>query len=153
MGDRTTVTLTVLKAQADAAKVFFEYEADEEYEADKFSAFTFYEVNYGNLDFIAKLVAAGIAFNSKWDSGSEYGPGTYYSRYTSEGEHKIWEIADSSINPSIDSLVLLLDRPIELHQFIVDHVENTTPLSWDNQLEYGKLFRTIQLIAGASCAV
>lgn len=149
MGDRTSVTLVVLTSQAKAAQALFDVAADQQINHDNYlSNFVFYEVNYGNLAFLDELVAAGIAFDSYWDAGSEYGPGTTYSRYTENGEHICFDLSDDQINPNIDQLVSRLDKPDELVSFIKDHVKATTELPWDSQEEYGKLYRARQLIVG-----
>lgn len=146
MQDRTSVKLIVLTTQASAAEALFDWESSGGDSEPDLTSFDFEDVNYGTLRFLTKLQDAGIAFDSNWGSGSEYGPGTHYGRFTSEGEFDSWEISDSSINPNIDELVTLLKHPKKLREFILEHVEKTTPLPWDNQEEYGKLYRTKQLI-------
>lgn len=147
MGDRTTVTLSVLKEQAEEAKKHFDYGADNESEAGKLIHFEFYEVNYGTLGFLKQLTAAGIAYDSEWGHGSEYGPGCEYCRFTAEGEAIIKELYNSDANPEIDLLVPVLDDPEKLRQTILDHIESREVLPWDNQIEYGKIYRIAQLIS------
>jgi hypothetical protein len=146
MGDRTTVVLTVLKSQSEKAKKFFDCNSEEENVSDEFVDYSFYEVNYGSLGFLNDLQDAGIAFNSNWGHGSEYGPGTEYLRFLPDGTHWREEVSDSYINPDLDTCMKLLDKPEELCIFIRNHYERITPPSWDNQEEYAKLFLARQLI-------
>jgi hypothetical protein len=148
MGDRTIVYLDVLASQADAARELFSYEPEDEREnGDKFIEFEFNEINYGTLDFLEDLQRAGIAFDSNWSSGDEYGPGTMFCRFTPEGNTICFDRYDSDINPDINCLMRLIDDPEALRKVILDHHKATTPLPWDNQEEYGKLFRAKMLIS------
>jgi hypothetical protein len=147
MGDRTTVYLDVLASQADAAKELFDYESQDEYpNGEQFIEFQFSEINHGTLDFLDKLQEAGIAFDSSWSQGSEYGPGTTFCRFTAEGQVIKFDRYESEINPGMVGLMRLIDNPEALREAILQHHRETTPLPWDNQEEYGKLYRTKQLI-------
>lgn len=147
MGDRTTVYLDVLVSQADDARELFDYETcDEYFNGEEFIEFQFDEINHGTLDFLDKLQEAGIAFDSSWSQGSEYGPGTTFCRFTSEGEVIRFDRYESEINPGMAGLMRLIDDPKALREAILDHHKATTPLPWDNQKEYGKLYRVKQLI-------
>lgn len=149
MGDRTTVTLTVLASQTAAAKALFNGELPQEEvlgNGDK-TDFVFYEVNYGNLHFLNNLRDAGIAFDSRWDAGGEYGPGVLNFRYTSKGEPKERDLYDDGIDPELNTLLELIDKPTELRQAILDHAEKVQP--WDfgpEQEEFGKLYQTMKII-------
>lgn len=152
MGDRTSVTLTVLKQQALQAKALFdgwtpEHEAEHE-GLFPLVYFSFYEVNYGDLPFLDALQEAGIAFDSDWDHGSEYTAGTDFCRYRSDGSVQRYTYSEEYKNPSLPGLMKLLDDPDGLKAYIVDHYNNVTPEPWDNQIEYGKLYRTKNLITG-----
>lgn len=146
MGDRTNVTLCVLKQDEGRVKAVVDDGANWEGGDDEFTEFNWDEVNYGNLDFEEELQQAGIPYDKDWGSGGEYGPGTQYCRYTADGRLVVKEVSDDDINPALDQLLKLVDTPAALCQFIQDHAEKVTPLSWDNQGEYAKVFRTIQLI-------
>jgi hypothetical protein len=147
MGDRTSVFLDVLIPQADAAKELFEFEPDSAYQnGEQFIEFQFDEINHGTLDFLPKLREAGIAFDSSWAAGSEYGPGTTFCRFTPDGEVIQFDRYDSELNPDMNCLMRLIDNPVALRNAILEHHKETTPLPWDNQEEYGKLYRTKQLI-------
>lgn len=148
MGDRSYVTLSVLKSQAELAKAFMDYEPNDEgnFDGDRCTYFSFEEVNYGELEFLDALQAAGIAYLSEWEGGSEYGPGCTSCRFTAEGEAIIKSFDDSEINPHLHNLMELINQPKQLRNYILAHKELRTILPWDNQEEYGKLYRTTMLI-------
>ena len=151
MGDRTTVTLTVLKEHAEEAQLHFDgWEAEyiDNDASHRFQRFTFYEVNYGTLPFLAELMEAGIPFDSDWDHGGDYGPGTHYSRYNDDGGIQEIELSNEYRNPDINELMKLIGDPQALIGKIVSHHMAVTPLPWDNQLENSKLFKTKKLING-----
>ena len=146
MGDRTYVTLTIPSALADLALPLLDaYDDSGEDSGNRY--FTFLAVNYGELDFLPQLMEAGIPFNSEWASGNEYGAGCKSCRFTPEGELIIKEIYDEGINPCHTSLMSLIDSPSALRAYILAHDERITALPWDNQVEYGKLYRAKQLIS------
>ena len=147
MGDRTSVTLTVLNEQAEEAKRFFEERDVDHVSNDSvFTHFCFYEINYGMLLFLDDLQKAGVAFDSSWDHGSEYGPGTDYCRFLADGT--VWreDFSDDYINPDLKRCMELIGNPEELKAFIVEHHNKVTPPSWEFQNVYGKLYKTKQLI-------
>jgi len=147
MGDRTTVYLDVLASQADAAKELFDYDIDEAYcNGDQFVEFVFKEVNHGTLGFLKKLEEAGIAYDSSWSSGFEFGAGTTFCRFTDDGQVINFDRYDSEANPDLSGLMKRINNPKALREFILEHYNNVTPLPWDNQEEYGKLYRTKRLI-------
>jgi len=147
MGDRTTVTLTVLTSQIDTAKTFFAHDCCDTFSDGHITNFTFEEVNYGDLDFLAALSNAGIAYNSYWCAGSDFDAGTTYARFTPKGDLKNWDIYDNAINPDINELLKYVSKPDQLVRYVLAHVEvNTVPNLDENQIEYGKLYQTMQLI-------
>jgi hypothetical protein len=147
MGDRTNVYLDVLVPQADEAREFFDFDPSCEYlNGEQFIEFQFDEVNHGTLGFLDKLQEAGIAFDSSWAQGSEYGPGTTFCRFTADGQVINFDRYDSEAHPDLSCLMKRIDDPKALREFILEHYNNVTPLPWDNQEDYGKLYRTRQLI-------
>jgi hypothetical protein len=148
MGDRTSVDLTILKvhqAKFEALKDRDEHET--QHEDDQFISYMFWEVNYGNLPFLDELIKLGIPFTSHWESGSEYGPGNEHVRFTPDGEIQRIEIADEYLNPDLDELLKRLDDHRALKDYILDHRDRITPIPWDSQEEYAKVYLTKQLIA------
>lgn len=146
--ETSCVTLTVLASQKDLAEEAFDFQADEDIgEVEGQWVYTFYEVNYGTLEFLDNLRDAGIAYNSEWTSGHEYSAGTQSGRFTLEGDYVQRVIYDISINPAMYKLLGLIDKPDELRAFILEHQESISVLPLDQvQEEYGKLYRMHQLI-------
>ena len=145
MGDRTSVTIQLPKECLETAigcLPSFDYKT----EIGDSILLEFSEVNYGELEEFKELIALGIPCDYEWDSGSEYGSGCKYIRFTSEGELQLVEYYDEDRNPNLNMLLNLLDRPEELIKYIKEHKEKLTPLPWDNQVEYGKIYRTRQLL-------
>lgn len=152
MGDRTSVTLTVpteLRAEAERIALAngFESAHTSEVHALGITHISFYEVNYGELPFLDELTDASIAHDSDWDHGSEYSKGCAFVRFTPEGEPRYGSYDDDTFHPNLNQCMSLLDDPNALIQYIKNHKEEVTPLPWDNQVEYGKLYRTKQLIS------
>ena len=146
MGDRTTVTLTV---PHDFADIVEEIDGANEREPSTEGGLiylTYYEVNYGELRFLKKLKEQGIPYDSAWCDGDEYGSGTKSLRFTPEGEAIELELYDADANPEMHTLIGLIDDPVALRQYILDHQASRQVLPWDNQVEYGKIYRARQLI-------
>lgn len=147
MGDRTNVTLIVLTSQAAEAQQFFNEDIEEESnEETGLTAFMFEEVNYGELRFLPKLIEHGIAYNSEWEKGEEYDDGFESCRFTPIGEVETKEVYYNDRNPDINDLMGMLDNPLAIRKYLLNHHERITTLPWDRQEEYGKLYRTRKLI-------
>lgn len=148
MSDRATVWLTVLYSQKEATEAICKsyYIPDGECDAP-FMKYLFEEVDYGNLPFLDDLRDAGIPYDSRWGAGYEYGEGVKSLRITADGGFITREMYDAEINPPIDELMKLIGDPAELRKFIIQHHSYGLPLSWDNQEEYVKVFKTKQLIS------
>lgn len=146
MGDRTTVMLTVLTSQLKEAEKLFLYAPSEIYIGTALTECLFYEVNYGELEFLPKLQNLGMPYTSRWESGSEYGPGEEACRFTPQGEMLLKIVGDEYRNPPLHHLMEVIDNYGLLKQRILEHYERVTALPWDNQEEYGKIHRARQLI-------
>lgn len=158
MGDRTSVTLTVPAVYKDAALAIAK--ANDDDPGDSFEngggvnaqnphnlyCFCFYEVNYGDLQFLDQLMEAGIPFDSDWDAGSEYGAGCETCRFTHDGEAIRKSFSNDYMNPDLGKLMALLDKPEETKAFILDHYNNVTSMPWDDQVENAKVYRLRRLI-------
>lgn len=145
MGDRTWVEIVVLKESLPQVKELLDDEG-EITEKDELATIYFYEVNNGCLAIQDELTEAGIPYNYEWGMGDNYEGGQKYIRFTPEGELVHIEYYDPEINPPLEKLLKLLNTPVELAQYIQQYVEDNTPLPWDNQVEYGKRYRTLQLL-------
>jgi hypothetical protein len=149
MGDRTYVTLSIPSELDDLAKELINKSGpDEVYHEDDFVNYAFCEVNYAVLACEDSLIAHGIPFDKVWDAGSSYGSGTEYLRFTPEGKVQCLEIYDSDLGVNRELLLDAIDDHPRLKEIILTHHQKTTPLSWDNQVTYGKLYRTLMLITG-----
>lgn len=144
--DTTAVTLSVLSSQAEAAKRLFDTSADEEGIFGTEACFTFYDVNYGELRFLPELVKAGIAYDSDWERGDQYKAGTESIRFRPDGTVENKTIYEGDLAAPLCELLPLIDNHDELKKYILIRQEHFAVLPWDNQEEYGKLYRTIQLI-------
>ena len=149
MGDRTSVTLTVLRSQAAKAQELFseDYASDEDVSGDLLLySWEFEDVNYGELQFLDLLEAAGIAYDSDWSNGSEYESGCASCRFTPEGKAIEKHLYGDNDNLPLYVLKQLMDDPVALRQRIVDLIEEHTVLSWDDQETYGARYRMRQLL-------
>ena len=147
MGDRTTVTLSFLESQQDEALKHFDAEEADAWLQEPLAYHQFEEVNYGELEFLDKLKAAGIAYESEWDRGSDYGPGVQSVRFTADGEVIEKSVFNDECSIDVHDLMALLDKPEELKDLITSTHKAVSVLPWENQEEYGKLYRAKQLIS------
>lgn len=147
MGDRTYVELSVPLALKEKAKALINFTTDEEYQHEEVYVLVFGETNYGNLPFLGKLMDAGIAYDSSWGRGDEYGPGTEYLRFLPDGSVNSWTAYENDANPNIGKLLALIDKPEELRHYILDHEKSQAIPPWDNQEEYGKIYMARKLIS------
>jgi hypothetical protein len=67
-------------------------------------------------------------------------------RYTPRGRRIDFTVKDGEENPKLEVLMLMTPNPGELAKYIRDYHANNVPLPWDNQEEYGKIHRTLELI-------
>lgn len=152
MGDRVYVTLRVLKNHADTTRQILLAAANGELEDDSpdktgiHHSFGFSGINYGDLDGLDKLIANGIAYNSCWERGYDFGPGTQYCRFTEQGECITEDLYADDTDPPITELLSRIDEPEVLRSYILQHHKDHTLPSWDHQEDYGNLYRALQLI-------
>ena len=145
MGDTTHVAIQIPQECLETAiqcLPSFNYKA----KMNDFIILEFSEVNYGELEEFEELIALGIPCDYEWGKGSEYGSGRKYIRFTPEGEIQLIEYYDKDRNPDLNMLLYLLGTPEKLAAFIRQYHAAITPLPWDNQVEYGKIYRTRQLL-------
>lgn len=142
-------TLKVLTEQADEVEAIIDAysHSDDNWGDDEYTVFGFSDVNMGVLDFLGELTNAGIAYDSTWDAGSNFGEGTEHCRFTPTGEVTTQTLyaADSSI--PLGDLVEYLENHEMLKELILKkqaerHVE---PLD-AKQIEYGKLYQVARLV-------
>ena len=148
MGDRTWVEIVVLKESLPQVKeVLNLLDGEGEItEGVELAYIYFYEVNNGCLDEQDELTDSGIPYNYEWGNGDNYDAGSKYIRFTPEGGLVHIEYYESELNPPLEKLLELLYKPKELIQYIQQYADDKTPLPWDNQVEYGKRYRMLQLL-------
>ena len=145
MGNRTWVEIVVLTESLPQVKEFLDEEAQIS-EGPQLASFCFDKVNNGCVEAQDELTEAGIPYNYQWGMGDRFEGGMKYIRFTSEGVLVCIECVDSEINPPIEKLLELVDTPLELANYVQQYSDDKTPLPWDNQVEYGKRFRMLQLL-------
>ena len=153
MGDRTYVYLYVpaeLFQQAKEIAIKHDREPTEECTDDVSAHWMgFAEVNYGELNCTKELRSAGIAYDMDWGTGSSYEEGNEYCRFSETGELIVKTVFGSShcLYPSqIEEVIEKHNTLDAVKELLKNHYDSTTPLPWDNQVEYGKLYRTKQLL-------
>ena len=145
MGDYTWVEIIVLNESAPLVKeILTDYvEIDE---SPSLTSFFFHEVNNGCVEEQDQLTNLGIAYNYKWGKGDNYDSGSKYIRFTPKGDLQHIEYYANELNPPLEKLLELVDQPEKMAQYVRQYSAEKTPLPWDNQVEYGKIYRTRQLL-------
>ena len=146
MADRVTVELCVLTEHAKRAEEIIGEPAEESMESVDCTWFVYHEVNYGVLNRLDRLRAAGIAYESSWDSGAKFSKGCCSLRFTPEGEAIEKEIYENEMGINVEALLEVIEDHELLKQRINDHAERVSVLPWDNQAHYGKLYMARQLV-------
>jgi hypothetical protein len=72
--------------------------------------------------------------------------GIRYNRYSLKGKHLNFFVRNDDINPALSELMKLLHKPEDLVKLIQAHHKRTVPLPWDDQEQFGKIHRTLELI-------
>jgi hypothetical protein len=143
MGDCTDVTLRVLTEQAKAVRKLgarlFTYGVSED---GPHSVFEFDDIRFATLGFEDRLVEAGIAYDKTWGAGYDYSAGVEYVRFTPDGDLQQIELDEGEDRPPLDELLALCDTPELLADFVRAFALTVTPLPWDNQAEYGRIYTT-----------
>ena len=145
MGDRTWVEIVVLNETLPLVEEILPDDAEINTSLE-FSSFYFDEVNNGCIEEQDQLTDLGIPYNYEWGTGDNYNPGSKYIRFTPEGELQHIEYYENDSNPPLEKLLELVSKPKELAKCVQQSADDITPLPWDNQLEYGKIYRARQLI-------
>ena len=158
MGDRTYVTLTVLKTHAQRVAEIYDTKPSGASlcapHHPSLAHFVFDEVNYGELHDLDELQVEGIAFDSSWERGYEYGPGVDSCRFTETGECIRKTVYDGDDLIAVQTLQQLLDQPdpealAAVRVLVQEILDDTAILPWKNQATYGQLYRTRRLITPA----
>lgn len=150
MGDRTYVTLYVNKEHAQIVSTLVEAEVEDTVgvASGEMAYFGFDDVNYGELEELPRLQEKGIAYDSHWEAGDEYGPGVEYCRFTPEGEMIVQTVyEDGNLDGFLDDLIKYRRDPQKRDELILRVYSNRTPMSWENQVEYGQRYLANELLA------
>lgn len=156
MGDRVTVSLKILKEHAEEAMALLEESGS--YPSDTFDETTnnkllvmmiFHGVNYGNLDGLDRLRDHGIAYSLRYDGSYDWGPGNEHVRFTSDGKIQRIELSEADVNPPLHMLLSMVKDPPRLVEYIQGYRGRITPLPWDHQEAYGRLYRANRLLIPA----
>lgn len=158
MGDRCLVDLTVLSEHVPRVLVLLKREdylpntttVDDD---EVCTVLSFEEVNYGTLPWLSELTNLGIAWDSRWHGGDEYGPGTKHSRFAADGTEQTVEFSDTEEGViDCNKLLEFMQRPgitpDSIRTYILNHVESFNPLPWEGQVENGKRHLALKLIGG-----
>lgn len=147
MDDMVTVELTVLKTQrAEAERLLDEGEPNEFYTRGDFITLVYHEVRRGDLQNLDKLAAAGIAYDSRWDTGIGILQGGDYARFLEDGSLSVKRIFDEEKDIQVNDLLEVIDDHEALKALILKKQEDTTLLPFKDQEARGKLYRTRKLI-------
>ena len=150
MGDRTNVSLTVLKQHVKETITLIEPEEGEPLEQDSFDeetvTITYEGVNYGTIDVLQKFARIGIPYSCQSGSGSDYDEAEEHLRFLEDGTpvcvtfSKEWPE-----NTILECLEAIKDHtdPVAALQELLN--QNQEP-SWENQLAYSNVARALNLI-------
>ena len=108
------------------------------------------EVNYANIEAETQaLTREGIPHSWYWTPGGGYDSGKGYVRFTAEGEVIYHDYSDPDVNPCIDHVIKLLETKTseEVLEYLREYKAKYSPQSWDNQVEYGKVYKLKQLVS------
>jgi len=146
MGDRTHVTLTILKEHLELVRQFVDQDPDTIDEGDTIVVLNYAEVNYGTLDFLPQLLEEGIPYTSAWDRGYEYDAGEETCRFLADGTVELKSIYETQTGPYLQALLALIDKPDELRKLILDYAQSQKIEPWETQEANRKMFLMKKLI-------
>ncbi len=151
MGDRTTVTLTVLKEHKDQVIEILRREeglpSETEEDEDGLVVLTYEEVNYGEIDDLVIVRSRHIPFSFEWAAGGDFTRGERHLRFLEDGTSMLTEFGMQWPADVIFHCIKEIenaDDPKAVLKRILD--ENQEP-SWDNQLENSKMAQAVALIS------
>jgi hypothetical protein len=132
MGDRTTVTLVVRNKDVLENPEIFE-DADDSQTHGLLTTLTYYESNYGSLDFEDVLQDKKIPYDKTWDNGRTFSEGTEYCRIGSSGMLEIKEFSANTEGSINVNEALKAYKQGNIESFLNDKKIETTVISWDEQ--------------------
>jgi hypothetical protein len=160
MGDRTHVTLTVHRDYEEQVQELLTQTGDEPYDSEVMESdgeeliyFNIEDVNYGEVNCLDKLQELGIAYDSEWAAGDEYGEGQKSLRFSPEGNAivKQWYEYDLCITlhhlNCMSQEYLSNDQLAEQIRLMIANLnEKCSLFPWTDQIRNGKTYRAKQLL-------
>ena len=169
MGDRCTVTLSVLKEHESQARTTLGEDFSEEYDLHsninglRFIEFIIESVNYGVLEDVEiGLLRAGIPYDYGWSAGDEYSGGTACLRFDEHGvaHYQYWYEEEENTVPLVDLEKILSQENTDpetmlqtIRQLVADTKKYTTVPTWNHQFHNAKKVRLLRLVAPDDYAV
>jgi len=141
-----TVTLTVLRVHMKEVSEIYAGEFSENSVSFEHCTFIFHKMDYGELDHTRLLEAKGIAHDINWEAGDDHQGGTSCLRFNAQGEKDYVEHTDGLNKISVDFLLEHINEPDKLIEEIKRFASKRIPLSWDDQVANGQLYRMKQLL-------
>ena len=119
----------------------------------RISEYTFVEVKRGELDFLDDLHEQGIPFNFHNDNSDPDDRRFVRCRFTSDGEMILQDYFESETKISAEAFLYEIDKctsPDEKLVYInkqyIRFSNLLISLPWNNQVEYGKIYRMRRLV-------
>lgn len=155
MGDRTTVTLTVLSEHKIKAINLIKEEdgdlPDDESDGSAISCLTYYEVNYGTLEGLYQFQTEGIPYTVEWEAGEEYSAGNESLRFSPEGTAVLSSSYKSWPEEVIHECIAEIEKAVASDsktalEILREKLNRHSIPSWDNQETLAKHYLATQLI-------
>jgi hypothetical protein len=154
MGDRTSVTLTVLLEHKDRARSILDAKdgtPDEENEYEELCCLNYEEVNYGVLDGLRQFIKEGIPYSVQSEAGSSYAESEEHLRYLEDGSFELknsekdWP--ENTIHSCIEAVkVAQANGTADIVAVLTSLLDIASTPSWDNQAVLSKQYLATQLI-------
>ena len=150
MGDRTTVSLTVLKQHVEEAITLIEPEEGVPVEQDSFDeetvTITYEEVNYGTIEVLRQFAQIGIPYSYHSGSGSDYDEAEEHLRFLEDGTPVYFIFSKEWPENTILQCLEAIKGQANSEQALRNLLNQNQEPSWDHQLEHSNMVRAINLI-------
>ena len=150
MGDRTYVSLTVLKQHVEEAIALIEPEEGEPVEQDSFDeetvTITYEEVNYGNIEVLQQFARIGIPYSCQSGSGGDYDEAEKHLRFLENGTPVFLDFSKEWPENTILECLEAIKDQANPEQALRNLLNQNQEPSWENQLAYSNVARALNLI-------
>ena len=150
MGDRTDVTLTVLKQHVEEAIALIEPEEGQPSERDdqdeETVTLTYEQVNYGRIDALDQFKVVGIPYSYQAGSGGSYDESETHLRFLEDGTPVYVGFSKEWPENTILECLEAIKGQANPEQVLRDLLSRNQEPSWDHQLENSNVARAINLI-------